>query len=227
LTAVVQVRDQKIGSHSYRMIHLAEETARRMNVACKDLFLIRLGALLHDIGKIGIPDAILHKPGPLNEEEWAIMRKHPMLGARILGEVDGYFQVLAQIVISHHEHWDGHGYPRKLAGEEIPLPARILSVVDAYDAMISRRPYKEPMSVGAAETELRRCAGTQFDPAVVEAFMAVPKVMEPGRVCIKADLPHHVVSVLTSPQFIENQAALTRNHATGESGLDGAGYAAL
>lgn len=226
LAAVVHVRDQKIGAHSYRMIHLAEATARRMNVACKDLFLIRLGALLHDIGKVGIPDAILHKPGPLSEEEWTTMRHHPMIGARILGEVDGYFQVLAQIVISHHERWDGHGYPRGLAGEEIPLAARILSVVDAYDAMTSRRPYKEPMSIAAAEAELRRCAGTQFDPAVVEAFMAVPKTTDPGRACVVADLPHHVVSVLTGPQFVENQAVFTRNHATGESGSDGAGYAA-
>ncbi len=226
LAAVVHVRDQKIGAHSYRMIHLAEETARRMNVTCKDLFLIRLGALLHDIGKIGISDAILHKPGPLNEEEWTMMRLHPMIGARILGEVDGYFQVLAQIVISHHERWDGHGYPRGLVGEEIPLAARILSVVDAYDAMTSRRPYKEPMSIAAAEAELRRCAGTQFDPAAVEAFLAVPKTAEPGRACVVADLPQQVVSVLTSPQFAENQAALTRNHATGESGSDGAGCAA-
>ena len=218
LAAVVQVRDQKIGAHSYRMIHLAEETARRMNVNCKDLFLVRLGALLHDIGKIGVPDAILHKPGPLTQEEWEIMRKHPMLGARILGEVDGYFQVLAQIVISHHERWDGRGYPRGLVGEEIPLTARILSVVDAYDAMTSRRPYKEPMSIAAAEAELHRCAGTQFDPAVVEAFLRVPKRAEPGRVCVRADLPHHVVSILTSPQFVENQAALTRNHATDDSG---------
>lgn len=226
LAAVVNLRDQKIGAHSYRMIHLAEETARRMNVACKDLFLIRLGALLHDIGKIGIPDAILHKPGPLNEEEWRRMRDHPMIGARILGEVDGYFQVLAQIVMSHHERWDGGGYPRGLAGEEIPLPARILSVVDAYDAMVSRRPYKEPMSIAAAETELRRCAGTQFDPAVVEAFMAVPKTTDPGLTCVMPDLPHHVVPVLTGSQSAENQAALTRNRAVGESGSDGAGYAA-
>ncbi|HEY1354433.1 MAG TPA: amino acid permease [Ktedonobacteraceae bacterium] len=226
LAAVVRVRDQKIGSHSYRMIRLAEETARGMNLACKDLLLIRLGALLHDIGKIGVPDAILHKPGPLNEEEWRLMRKHPMLGARILGEVDGYFQELAQIVISHHEHWDGQGYPRGLVGEEIPLAARILSVVDAYDAMVSRRPYKEPVSIAVAEAELQRCAGTQFDPAVVEVFLHVPRSNEPGRACVKADLPHRVVAVLTGSQFVERRDTLRRNRATGESGSDGAAYAA-
>lgn len=219
LAAVVRVRDQKLGSHSYRMIRLAEETARRMNLTCKDLLLIRLGALLHDIGKIGVPDAILHKPGPLNEEEWKVMHKHPMLGARILGEVDGYFQVLAQIVISHHERWDGRGYPRGLAGEEIPLAARILSVVDAYDAMVSRRPYKEPVSSAVAEAELCRCAGTQFDPRVVEVFLGIPKRVEPGRACIRADLPHRVETLSESP--------LKRNRATGESGSGGAGYAAL
>lgn len=226
LAAVVRVRDHRIGSHSYRMIRLAEETARRLNLVCKDLLLIRLGALLHDIGKIGIPDAILHKPGPLNEEEWGLMRKHPMLGARILGEVDGYFQELAQIVISHHERWDGRGYPRGLAGEEIPLAARILSVVDAYDAMVSSRPYREAVSITAAEAELQRCAGTQFDPAVVEVFLRVLRSIEPGRVCVTADPPHRVVAVLTGSQFAERRDTLRRNRATGESGSDGAGYAA-
>lgn len=226
LAAVVRVRDHKTGSHSYRMIRLAEETARRMNLTCRDLFLIRLGALLHDIGKIGVPDAILHKPGPLNEEEWTLMRKHPLLGARILGEVDGYFQVLAQIVISHHERWDGQGYPRGLAGEEIPLAARILSVVDAYDAMVSRRPYKEPVSIAAAEAELCRCAGTQFDPAVVEVFLGVPGSVEPGRACVRTDLPRRVAAALATPPSSEPQGALTRNRAAGESGSGGAGCAA-
>jgi diguanylate cyclase (GGDEF)-like protein/putative nucleotidyltransferase with HDIG domain len=227
LAAVVRVRDHKLGSHSYRMIRLAEETARRMNLSCKDLLLIRLGALLHDIGKIGVPDAILHKPGPLSAEEWKLMHKHPMLGARILGEVDGYFQVLAQIVISHHERWDGQGYPRGLVGEEIPLAARILSVVDAYDAMVSRRPYKEPVSSRAAEAELCRCAGTQFDPLVVETFLGVPKGMEPGRACVKADQPHRD-AVLPGPQFLEKPDSILRqSRATGESGSGGAGCAAL
>jgi diguanylate cyclase (GGDEF)-like protein/putative nucleotidyltransferase with HDIG domain len=226
LAAVVRVRDHELGSHSYRMIRLAEETARRMSLTCKDLLLIRLGSLLHDIGKIGVPDAILHKPGPLNEEEWTFMHKHPMLGARILGEVDGYFQLLAQIVISHHERWDGQGYPRGLVGEEIPLAARILSVVDAYDAMVSRRPYKEPVSIAAAEAELRRCAGTQFDPLVVEIFLGVPKNVEPGRACVKADLPHRVDAVLPGPHVIEEPGStFMRSRATGESGSGGAGCA--
>lgn len=224
LAAVVQIRDQKTGAHSYRMIQLAEATARRMNMSCEDLFLIRLGALLHDIGKIGVPDAILHKPGPLNEEEWRIMHKHPMLGARILGEVDGYFQVLAQVVMSHHEHWDGHGYPRGLKEQEIPLAARVLSVVDAYDAMVSRRPYKEPMPIAAAEAELRRCSGTQFDPAVVEAFLSIPKTQEPGRACITAD-PHRPSFASKTSRLVESQPLFRRNRATGESESDGAGSA--
>lgn len=224
LAAVVHIRDHSTGSHSYRMISLAEETGRRMNLPCEDLFLIRLGALLHDIGKIGVPDTILRKPGPLNEEEWRVMRQHPMIGARILAEVDGYFQVLAQVVMSHHERWDGQGYPRGLKGQEIPLAARILSVADAYDAMISRRPYKEPMPVAAAEDELRRCAGTQFDPVVVEAFLSVPKTHEPGRVCVTAD-PHRVSFAPKHLEPVESQVTFRRSHATDESGLDGAGSA--
>ena len=225
LAAVVQVRDQKTGSHSYRMIRLAEETARRMGLPCEDLFLIRLGALLHDIGKIGVPDAVLYKAGPLTEKEWWMMRKHPMLGARILGEVDGYFQVLAQVVISHHERWDGYGYPRGLKGQEIPLAARVLSVIDAYDAMTSRRPYKEPMSIAAAEAELHRCSGTQFDPAVVKAFLSIPKTQEPGRSCITAN-PYRAPAPSKNSLLVDNQTALTRNRAIDESGSGDAGYAA-
>lgn len=178
LSAVIHTHDQVTGIHSQRVLRLVEETGRYLGVSCEDLFLIRLGGLLHDLGKVSVSSAVLNKAGPLNEAEWESMQKHPMMGARILEEIGGVFAHLAPIVMAHHERWDGLGYPRGLQGSEIPFAARILSVVDAYDAMVSRRVYKEPIPPSAARAELRRCAGTQFDPTVVMAFLAVLGTVE-------------------------------------------------
>ncbi len=184
LTAVASAHDRGTDAHAHRMACLAEATARKLQQPEEELHLIRLGALLHDIGKIGIPDAILHKPGPLTDEEWAIMRRHPEIGRQILEQVGGVFSVLANIIVAHHERWDGKGYPRGLAHEAIPLSTRILTVVDSYDAMTSRRSYREPRSKAEARAELQRCAGSQFDPHVVEAFLQVldekPEEVHPG-----------------------------------------------
>jgi putative nucleotidyltransferase with HDIG domain len=173
LTAAAAARDRGTDAHSQRIVQLAEATTRKLGGSEEEQHLIRLAALLHDIGKIGIPDAILHKPGPLTAEEWTIMRRHPEIGRQILEEAGGIFRPLAAIVAAHHERWDGKGYPVGLAGEEIPLAARILSVVDSYDAMISHRPYRIPFSMRDARAELQRGAGGQYDPCVVEAFLAV------------------------------------------------------
>lgn len=173
LTAAASARDRGTDDHAHRMVALAEATAREMHMLDEEIHLVRLGALLHDIGKIGIPDAILHKPGPLTAEEWDIMRLHPEIGQRILSQAGGVFIALANIVVAHHERWDGHGYPRALEGESIPLAARILTVIDSYDAMISRRVYRNAMSPLAARAELQRCSGSQYDPAVVAAFLRV------------------------------------------------------
>jgi HD-GYP domain-containing protein (c-di-GMP phosphodiesterase class II) len=132
------------------------------------------GVLLHDIGKIGIPDAILLKPGPLTPEEWAIMRTHPEIGKRLIERIP-FLRGAVPIVYSHHEKWDGSGYPRALQGEEIPLGARIFAVVDAFDAMTFDRPYSKAVPFEAAKAEIRRCAGSHFDPAVVDAFLEVPE----------------------------------------------------
>ena len=169
--ALVHARDHTTHTHSSRLQRLAEEMGRRLGASREDLFQLRLGGLLHDIGKMGIPEELLNKPGPLTEKEWEVMHRHPALGARILNEIGGGFQLLVPIVLAHHEHWDGHGYPRGLREQEIPLPARILSVLDAYDTMVSRRPYKEPIPMASALAELRDCSGTQFDPAVVRVFL--------------------------------------------------------
>ncbi len=173
LTAVASVHDGKTSAHAHRMVRLAEETARRLGRSEEEIHLVRLAALFHDIGKIGIPDAILHKPGPLNEDEWTIMRRHPVLGQYILEQVGGVFELLSHIVVAHHERWDGNGYPHGLAQHTIPLGARILTVVDSYDAMTSLRSYRQPLSDEEARAELQRCAGSQYDPQVVEMFLYV------------------------------------------------------
>jgi putative nucleotidyltransferase with HDIG domain len=171
LVAVAAAHDQGTDEHAHRMMRSADATARELACTDEDVNILQLAALFHDIGKIGVPDAILHKPEPLNEEEWKIMRLHPQIGARILEQTGGIFRTLAPIVVAHHERWDGNGYPFNLAGEQIPLASRILTVVDAYDAMISRRPYHEPVNRKQAEQELLRCSGTQFDPRIVDAFL--------------------------------------------------------
>ncbi|MFL5587260.1 MAG: diguanylate cyclase domain-containing protein [Ktedonobacteraceae bacterium] len=173
LAAAASARDHGTDAHAQRLVHLAEATAGKLHRSEEELHLIRLAALLHDLGKIGIPDAILHKPGPLTEEEWAIMRGHPEIGQQILVQAGGVFELLSRIVVAHHERWDGRGYPHGLAKEAIPISARILCVVDSYDAMISDRPYRKPRSAAEARAQLQHCSGSQFDPMVVEAFLQV------------------------------------------------------
>ncbi|MGI9061570.1 MAG: diguanylate cyclase [Ktedonobacteraceae bacterium] len=173
LTAVARVHDNGTSTHAQRMVYIAEATARALGRSEEEIQLVRLAALLHDIGKINIPNEILHKPGPLTDEEWSVMRLHPDIGRRILVQAGGRFELISHIVVAHHERWDGCGYPYGLAQEKIPLGARILSVVDSYDAMTSQRPYREPLPVAQARVELQRCAGSQFDPQVVRAFLHV------------------------------------------------------
>jgi HD-GYP domain-containing protein (c-di-GMP phosphodiesterase class II) len=130
------------------------------------------GALLHDIGKIGVPDAILLKPGPLDPQEWEEMRKHPQVGFNILKSI-GFLKIPAEIVLSHQERYDGTGYPRALGGDAIPLGARIFAVADALDAMASDRPYRKSLGFERAIQEIARQSGTQFDPQVVEALLSI------------------------------------------------------
>jgi len=131
------------------------------------------GALLHDIGKIGVPDCILLKPGPLTHAEWVEMRRHPEVGYHILSAID-FLRPAAEIVLAHQERWDGGGYPYKLRGEQIPLGARIFGIADTLDAMTSDRPYRKAATFIQARLEISRCAGTQFDPRCVDAFRQIP-----------------------------------------------------
>jgi diguanylate cyclase (GGDEF)-like protein len=181
LNAAALAHDESTGEHAHRLVMFAEETARRLCMPLEETSLVRLGALLHDIGKIGIPDAILHKPGPLTKDEWQVMMRHPQIGQEILSNAGGIFEVLAPIVAAHHERWDGAGYPAQLASQDIPLVARILAVVDSFDAMTTRRVYREPCSVEEACAELLRCSGSQYDPSVVRAFLDVLDTYEHGR----------------------------------------------
>ena len=165
-------RHPDLSSHSADVSRLAEHVARRLGLAEDQLESIRHAAELHDVGKVGIPDAILSKPGPLDAEEWDFMRRHTIIGERIVSGAPALAHV-ARLVRSSHERWDGAGYPDQLAGEATPIGSRIIAVCDAFDAMRSDRPYKSAVCIDEALAELRRSAGTQFDPAVVEAYCAV------------------------------------------------------
>ena len=156
-------------AHSERLQEMILKLSSRMGMAAGEVDDLLLLCMLHDVGKVGIPDSILNKPGPLTEDEWTVMRTHTEIGARIVGDNADLADV-AESILSHHERWDGSGYPRNLAGDDIPLHARMLSVVDSFDAMISERTYKKAMGVDAALQEIKRCAGTQFDPVIADVF---------------------------------------------------------
>jgi putative nucleotidyltransferase with HDIG domain len=171
LSSTIEARDPFARGHASRVEVLAHGLARQLGVDRRALLRLRLGALLHDIGKLAVPEAVLVKPGALNDVERAQMRRHPGAGAWMLRTI-GVAKEALPGVLFHHERWDGHGYPAGLAGANIPLEARILAVVDAFDAMTSVRPYRGPRPGADALEELRRCAGSQFDPWVVDVFIA-------------------------------------------------------
>ena len=168
-----------LGVHLDGIARLAEATAERLGLSDEEVQQVCQAAELHDVGKVAIPDAILDKPGPLDPGEWQFIRRHPLVGERIIGAAPA-LEAVAGLVCSSHEHWDGRGYPDALAGHGIPLGSRIVAVADAFDAMTADRAYRSAGSAQDALSELRRCAGTQFDPVVVEAFCAVWGEREPA-----------------------------------------------
>ncbi len=177
MVAMLDSRERELSQHSIRVRNLTMALARHMNVKTPELEEFGRGALLHDIGKIAIPDAILQKPSALDGDEWDVVRNHPQIGYRFLAS-SAYLKTAADIVLSHHEHYDGGGYPRGLKGEQICLGARIFAVIDAYDAMRSQRIYKTPMSAQAVLAEIRNKSGTQFDPQVVAALAECQPLLE-------------------------------------------------
>jgi two-component system, cell cycle response regulator len=165
-------RHADLGEHHDSVAELVEEVASRTGIDGEELAQLHQAASLHDIGKVAIPDAIITKPGPLTDEEWEFMRRHTLIGERILAAAPA-LSAAARLVRSSHEAWDGSGYPDALAGIEIPLGARIIAICDSFDAMLSTRPYSEAKTIAEALAELRRCAGTQFDPEIVTIFEQV------------------------------------------------------
>lgn len=173
LIAASEHRDNETGQHVRRIGLFAAELARLLHWDEDGIETIRAAAPMHDIGKIGVPDAILQKPASLTEEEWVVMKRHTLMGATILkGSTVPFIQMGARISVGHHEKWDGTGYPKGLAGDQIPLEARITTLVDVYDALSNRRHYKDPWPEAEVIQLIRRNRGTQFDPELVDLFLA-------------------------------------------------------
>ena len=168
--SAIDAREHEVGNHSLRVTELSLVIGNACGVRGRDLVDLYCGALLHDIGKIGVPDAILHKAGPLTPDEQTMMHKHPEIGYRIISHI-GYFSRAAEIIRSHHEHFDGSGYPRGLSGENIPHGARVFAVSDALDALTVKRWYRDALSFESALDEISRSSGKIFDPAVTQAAL--------------------------------------------------------
>lgn len=174
LAAAVDAKDNYTCGHSERVAEMSLAIAKEMRLSDEEQYLIHIGAHLHDVGKIGIPDAVISKPGRLTNEEFSMIKDHPVIGYQIVSKVK-ILQSVSLIIRHHHERIDGDGYPDRLAGAEIPLGARIVAVADAFDAMTTTRTYKTSMSVREALQELTRCSDTQFDRKVVEVFTNIIK----------------------------------------------------
>jgi HD-GYP domain-containing protein (c-di-GMP phosphodiesterase class II) len=180
MAEAIEKKDHYTGGHTKRVVYYSLCISKYLNLTAEELERVRLGALLHDVGKIGIEDKILKKQSPLDDDEWTIMQKHPGLGFDIMSRVESLKDVIGGMHF-HHERWDGKGYPRGLKGEEIPRIARIIAVADAYDAMVSTRPYRKGMDPRIAYDEIVKNRGTQFEPEVVDAFIEAFKREKMGK----------------------------------------------
>jgi putative nucleotidyltransferase with HDIG domain len=182
LNATVDAKDPYTAGHSARVQRIAVAVAEELGLSASSLDAVRFGGLFHDIGKIAVPDSVLTKPGALNDEEFAIVKRHPVDGAEIVSHFSRLSEAVP-LIRHHHERWDGKGYPDRLAGGEIPVEASVVGLADAWDAMTTDRPYRSALPVEQAAAEVRRCRGTQFAPAVVDAFFAAlrrqPSLFEP------------------------------------------------
>jgi diguanylate cyclase (GGDEF)-like protein len=192
LALLIDERDNKTGAHSSEVADLAGRLAVELGCDESQLFAIRMAARLHDIGKVAVPDAIFRKPGALTDAEWALMKQHTVVGGDVLSLIPA-LRSIAPWVRAHHERWDGTGYPDGLVGDDIPLAVRILSVADAFDAMVSERPYSRRMNEADALSEVIRCAGTQFDPRVVAAL---ERLLQSGTITSGAGNTAHALPVL-------------------------------
>ncbi|MBI5518943.1 MAG: HD domain-containing protein [Desulfovibrio sp.] len=180
LGRAVDARDRRLFQHSAVVADLSSRLSQAHGLTPRQAEMVHMAAHLHDVGKIGVPDAILHKPGPLSDAEWLVMRQHPSLGAEILAPVRVFCgrPGVCEIVMAHHERWDGSGYPHGLRGNAIPLGARIVAVADALSAMTEERPYRRSLTLDEAVAEVARCSGTHFDPCVVRDLLSLRGVLE-------------------------------------------------
>jgi response regulator RpfG family c-di-GMP phosphodiesterase len=210
LVAALDAREHETSDHSQRVVKYTMAVAERMGIQGPELEEIGRGALLHDIGKIGVPDAVLLKPGKLTPDEWQEMRRHPDIGFQMIQAIP-FLATPAQIVLSHQERWDGRGYPRALHGEEIHVGARIFAVADTLDAMTSDRPYRRGTSFANAMSEVERCGGTQFDPEVAKAFLSIG---EQGLVRIKQEMLAKKAASLAEAQQAARDAERAFDKAT-------------
>lgn len=185
LATVVDTKDRYTYGHCETAMQYAVSTARELSLSESEVAAVQLAAIFHDVGKVGIPDNILNKPSQLTDDEWKIIKEHPIIGAKLIQEIATLTPVIPGILY-HHERYDGKGYPNGLAGENIPIVAQIIAVADAYQAMTSDRPYRKALGRDHAMGELRRCAGTQFNPRVVEAFA---RALERADVVKEIELP--------------------------------------
>jgi HD-GYP domain-containing protein (c-di-GMP phosphodiesterase class II) len=192
LALVIEAKDRTTRGHLERTQVFGMALARRVDPALAEAVELAYGFFLHDLGKVGIPEDILCKAGPLSGEEWALMRGHPVIGAQIVAPIR-FLGEAAQVIRYHHERFDGTGYPDGLAGRDIPLPARIFAVADSFDAMISDRPYRRARPIAAALEEIEEGAGTQFDPEVVDAFISL--VEDDSLTTIEGDDPDRLAHV--------------------------------
>jgi len=182
LASAVEARDAYTGKHAERVAAYGLELAEAYGLRLRDEPQIEFGFLLHDVGKVAVPDAILFKPGPLTMAERLVMQQHPVTGSEIVRDID-FLGPARDVIRSHHERWDGSGYPDGLQGEAIPVHARVFAVADTLDALTTRRPYRDPSSIADARTIIEAGAGTHFDPAVIDAFGALSdeQIEEIGR----------------------------------------------
>jgi response regulator RpfG family c-di-GMP phosphodiesterase len=206
LAMAVETRDALTGDHVIRVGDLSAKIAAQYGIPSELVDRIKLAARLHDLGKIGIPDAILMKNDFLNADEFELMKSHTIKGATMLANSPmPLFRTAEEIALTHHERWDGSGYPHRLKGEDIPITGRIVAVADAFDAMTSQRPYKSAVPVAAAIAEIIRCSGTQFDPNVVQAFLHIiaPEVERQALSPVNASpkIPVPILSVGPTPYY--------------------------
>ena len=199
LARAAEYRDELTGNHIQRISLYCVAVGEKLGLTEKQLDLLRYGSILHDIGKLGIPDEILLKPGSLTPEEWEIMRKHTIIGAEILkGTRISYLKVGEKIALYHHERWDGRGYPCGLKGEKIPLFARIVTVADVFDALTSKRPYRDAMDPETAFEIISSGRGTQFDPLIVDTFLSIKPIILDIRALYQDEGESHLFSLIKS-----------------------------